>query len=98
PFAWAEGISVWPTEAVRLFAALLCLHLIVSDLRKVRENDRKLEDGLRLKPLADFPRWPAIRRMFRPPGDWWRRSKNSADAGPTRAGSAAGSQAAAGSG
>lgn len=29
PFSWSDGISIWPTEALRLVAALLCLFFLV---------------------------------------------------------------------
>jgi hypothetical protein len=35
PFAWAEGISVWPTELIRLAAIVLALCFIVRALRPV---------------------------------------------------------------
>lgn len=29
PFSWFDGVSVWPTELLRLFAALLCFYFLV---------------------------------------------------------------------
>jgi hypothetical protein len=35
PFSWTAGISIWPTEAIRLFALVLCLVFIRRMLRPV---------------------------------------------------------------
>ncbi len=48
PFAWIEGISVWPTEAVRLLAALLCIHFIIKAKYEVERSDKKLSEQFKL--------------------------------------------------
>jgi hypothetical protein len=46
PFAWADGISLWPTEMIRILALVLSLYFIARTLRPV-ELDPK-------KPNGDF--------------------------------------------
>jgi hypothetical protein len=44
PFAWFEGISIWPTQYLRLFAALLALYFLVRAWRGVGENVNSLDE------------------------------------------------------
>jgi len=46
PFAWAEGVSIWPTDLIRLVALALSLYFIGRTLQPV-----ELEPG---KPEGDF--------------------------------------------
>jgi len=39
PFAWFEGVSVWPTEWLRMLAVVLALIFLVASFRSLREND-----------------------------------------------------------
>ena len=44
PFSWLEGVSMWPGEIIRLLALLTAIGLLVHGWRRVKENERKLED------------------------------------------------------
>ncbi|MDJ0860628.1 MAG: hypothetical protein QNJ82_00135 [Gammaproteobacteria bacterium] len=43
PFTFRGGISIWPTEALRLLAGLLAVHFAVEAWRIVRQSDREIE-------------------------------------------------------
>ena len=43
PFAWFQGVSIWPTEILRAAAMLMSVGFVVSALRRLREtNERTL--------------------------------------------------------
>lgn len=53
PFTLTDGISVWPTTSLRLFAFLLCLLFLGHSWRRLRENEKELSRRFRfLRPRA----------------------------------------------
>lgn len=42
PFSWFDGVSVWPTELLRMFAGLLCLFFLVKARADLIGNTRNL--------------------------------------------------------
>ncbi|MCC6141608.1 MAG: hypothetical protein IT389_13440 [Nitrospira sp.] len=38
PFSWTAGVSIWPSEAFRLFVVVLCLALLAKGLRDLAKN------------------------------------------------------------
>jgi len=52
PFAWFEGISIWPTEAIRLLVAFLCAQFIYKAWAETDENDEKIREAF---GFADLP-------------------------------------------
>jgi hypothetical protein len=44
PFAWFEGISIWPTAYLRLFAALLALYFLIRAWCNLTENINTLDE------------------------------------------------------
>ncbi|MBA2658087.1 MAG: hypothetical protein H0U72_00625 [Nitrosospira sp.] len=42
PFAWFEGVSLWPTQLIRLTAIILSWYLLVRGYRKVRDMKQQL--------------------------------------------------------
>ncbi len=66
PFAWIEGLSIWPTEALRLLAAMLCFHFIYKanyDLKK--SNDEICKKFGLSKRLSPAPFLAALHRNFK---------------------------------
>jgi hypothetical protein len=67
PNAWFDRVNVWPTEAIRLFTGLLCMHLIIKSLAARADNDRKIQRAFALdwvpEPTHAGPR-PATRRSL----------------------------------
>lgn len=76
PLVALEGISSWPTEAIRLLTLLLCLYLIFAGWSALGQNLDDIIKHLRLRPLrrkllaeqraADrrLPRWLRFINMF----------------------------------
>lgn len=52
PFSWFDGVSVWPTELFRLFAALLCLVFLIKARADLVNNT---DDLTRRFFPADYP-------------------------------------------
>lgn len=62
PFYWFEGVSIWPTEIVRLFAALLAVGLLVKALFDLNLNRKEVEQHF---PFDLSPKKKNIRERFR---------------------------------
>ena len=60
PFAWFEGLSVWPTEWLRMLAVILALVFLAASFRSLRENEATLKSAF---DIEDAPRQAS----------WWRR-------------------------
>ncbi len=52
-FAWFEGISIWPSEILRLLAAFLALHFLIKAHYKLAENNRYLSRKYHLAATRD---------------------------------------------
>jgi hypothetical protein len=48
PFTLFKGISLWPTEIVRILAGLLCLHFIIKATVELRVNNHDLAEAFGL--------------------------------------------------
>lgn len=57
PFRLAEGVSIWPTVAVRLLAAMLCIYFMIRAYVRTRENDGDIQRDFRLKGLPGQAKW-----------------------------------------
>ncbi len=57
PFAFFAGISIWPSEMLRLIALMLAIHFMIKAGRDLRANEREIEKRFCLEPLP--------RRSFR---------------------------------
>lgn len=78
PFSFTDGISVWPTTSLRLFAFVLCVIFFTHSWWRLWESDRTLMRRFRLSRLkANIPRpsrsWIGIHR-------WLPNSSGKADA------------------
>ena len=69
PLAFFSGISIWPSEMLRLLAFMLAIHFMIKAGIDLRANERELEERFCLKPL------PPTRFRWRDIGiglDLWR--------------------------
>jgi hypothetical protein len=58
PLAFLSGISIWPTEMLRLIVVMLVLHFMIKAGVDLRANQRKLTELYCFKPLPLTPlRW-----------------------------------------
>jgi hypothetical protein len=61
PFAFFSGISIWPTEMLRLVAVMLAIHFMIKAGIDLRANEREVEKRFCLKPLPHTRfRWADI--------------------------------------
>ena len=51
PLAFFSGISIWPSEMLRLIALMLAIHFMVKAGIDLRANERELGERFSLKPL-----------------------------------------------
>ena len=51
PLAFFSGISIWPTEMLRLIVVMLAVHFLIKAGIDLRSNERKLTDLYRFHPL-----------------------------------------------
>src|SRR5207244_2413838 len=42
PFAWFDGLSIWPGVAIRIFAIILAIHFIFKSYVRVLQNDSEI--------------------------------------------------------
>lgn len=76
PLVGLEGISAWPTEAIRLITLLLCLYLIFAGWTALSQNLDDIIEHLQLRPVRRelvaeqratdrrLPRWSRFTNMF----------------------------------
>ena len=72
PFSWTAGVSVWPSELLRIFVVILCLVMLGKGLRDLTKNsdfigaDFMFEDdsGRRRLSLKTF--WTNLQRVYHP--------------------------------
>jgi hypothetical protein len=69
PFAWFEGISIWPTVYLRLFAALLALYFLIRACRKLTENVNTLDEIYFQPNLRDEESQASSHALVDPDGD-----------------------------
>jgi hypothetical protein len=55
PFALFSGISIWPSEMLRLVAFMLAIHFMIKAGIDLRANERDLEERFCLDPLPATP-------------------------------------------
>lgn len=80
PFAWFSGVSIWPSEIVRLFAGWLSGLCLVYGWRRVRDADRRIACVFELGPDSppDGPR-PSF-------SAWYQGRSDTPDPGASQAG------------
>ena len=67
PFAFYEGISIWPGDFVRLFVLLLAIHFVCKTLADLQENLKKLTGDFCLDQPPSVPDpWREVIRI------WWK--------------------------
>jgi hypothetical protein len=75
PYSWNDGISVWPTETLRLLAALLSVFYIWRVSTKLWQNEQEVESHFALPKYHESPElWQSVRTIQSPPEKgWWSR-------------------------
>jgi hypothetical protein len=67
PYSWSDGISIWPTETLRLFAALLSAFYLWKINKALWESERRVECNFAL------PKYSHSLARLSPEKSWWRR-------------------------
>ena len=82
PYSWNDGISIWPTETLRLFAVSLSVFYIWKINKALWESERRVECNFALPKYQSIPsrNWPRARRIRRlREKSWWRPLDRSSD-------------------
>jgi hypothetical protein len=62
PLAFFSGISIWPSEMLRLIASLLAVHFMIKAFFALRDNEREISEFFHFDPLPAHPlRWRDFR-------------------------------------
>ena len=69
PLAFFSGISIWPSEMLRLLALLLAVHFLIKAHLALRENEQELTDDFALAP-EPAKKW-TLRKPFAGLCPWW---------------------------
>ena len=73
PYSWNDGISIWPTETLRLLAALLSMFYLWTISRALYRSERKVECDFALPKYGDSLEKLAPAPAELPEKSWWRR-------------------------
>jgi len=72
PFSWTAGVSVWPSELLRIFVVILCLVMLGKGLRDLTKNsdfiseDFLFEDDSGRRRLSPGTFWTNLQRVYHP--------------------------------
>jgi len=72
PFSWTAGVSVWPSELLRIFVVILCLVMLGKGLRDLTKNsdfiseDFLFEDDSGQCRLSPRTFWTNLQRVYHP--------------------------------
>ena len=72
PFSWTAGISIWPSELLRLLVVVLCLILLAKGMRDLTKNsdligqDFLFQDESGSKRFSPGTFWTNLKRVFHP--------------------------------
>ena len=72
PFSWTAGVSIWPSELLRLFVVVLCLILLAKGMRDLTKNSDLIgqdflfqdESGSKRFSVSTF--WTNLKRVSHP--------------------------------
>jgi hypothetical protein len=65
PFACFEGISIWPSEILRLVAAFLSFHFLIRAHKKLLAGNKEISEEFSLAPMASNTLTPPRGRMHK---------------------------------
>jgi hypothetical protein len=72
PFSLTAGVSVWPSELIRLLVAVLCLVLLAKGARDLLKNGDRISDAFLFQDESGFQRfslysfWTNLKRVYHP--------------------------------
>jgi hypothetical protein len=72
PFSWTAGVSIWPSELLRLIVVMLAMLLFVKGVRDLKKNGERIGEKFRFEDLSERPRfssrtfWTNLQRAYHP--------------------------------
>ena len=72
PFSLTAGVSVWPSEIIRLFVIVLCVALLVKGSRDLTKNGEEITDDFlfqdesAFQPFSLHTIWTNLKRVYHP--------------------------------
>jgi hypothetical protein len=72
PFSWTAGVSIWPSELLRLLVVVLCLALLLKGIRDLTKNSEAISQEFQLQRGSEHRRfsvktfWTNLKRVFHP--------------------------------
>jgi hypothetical protein len=72
PFSWIAGVSIWPSELLRLVVVTLCLVFLVKGARDLAKNSDRIGKTFRFEELSGRRRfsprtfWTDLQRVYHP--------------------------------
>jgi len=72
PFSWIAGVSIWPSELLRLLVVVICLILLAKGMRDLTKNsdligqDFLFQDESGSKRFSPGTFWTNLKRVFHP--------------------------------
>jgi hypothetical protein len=72
PFSLTAGVSVWPSELIRLFVVVLCLVLLANGSRDLLKNGDRITDAFLFQDESGFQGfslksfWTNLKRVYHP--------------------------------
>jgi hypothetical protein len=72
PFSWTAGVSIWPSELLRIFVVILCVVMLGKGLRDLAKNsdfigqDFLFEDDSGRRRLSPRTFWANMQRVYHP--------------------------------
>jgi hypothetical protein len=72
PFSWTAGVSIWPSELLRLLVVVLCLALLLKGMRDLTKNSEAITKDFQLqresghRSFSGKTFWTNLKRVFHP--------------------------------
>lgn len=72
PFSWTAGVSIWPSELLRLLVVVLCFALLLKGIRDLTKNSEAITKDFQLQRESGHQSfsgktfWTNLKRVFHP--------------------------------
>lgn len=72
PFSWTAGVSIWPSELLRLLVVMLCLVFLAKGSQDLRKNSEDItrefqfQDGSGRQRFSFVDFWTNLKRVYHP--------------------------------
>jgi hypothetical protein len=72
PFSWTAGVSIWPSELLRVVVVVLSILLFITGARDLKKNSQEIDDKFQFEDTSKHPRlspntfWTNLQRVYHP--------------------------------